>query len=194
MVLLLVVVMSSLAMTAQATLFARFGSLLFRVPSQFWSLGHDVWPTLVRMLAFVIAVGVFTMLYLYLPRLRVELRDVLPGAVQAGILWELTKQLFVWYISSAAAFSKVYGSISAVLVLLIWTHVSALILIWGGEFSAEYARFRRFPARTRDRRQSWLKGLGSRRRDLRPTIGGLLFESVSPEGQSTQLNDEPLWP
>ena len=36
-----------------------------------------------------------------------------------------------------------YGSLSAVLVLLIWMHVSALILIWGGEFSAEYARYRR---------------------------------------------------
>jgi membrane protein len=195
MILLLVVVMSSLAMTAQAALFARFGSLLFRVSagSRFWSLGHDVWPTLVRMLAFVIAVGVFTMLYLYLPRLRVELRDVLPGAVQAGILWELTKQLFVWYISSAD-FRKVYGSISAVLLLLIWTHVSALILIWGGEFSAEYARFRRFPARTRDGRQGWLKGARSRRRSLRPSIGGLLFQSASSEGQSTQRYDEPSWP
>lgn len=148
MILLLVFVMGSLAMTAQAAGFARFASSLFQVSagSRVWTLGHDIWWTLVRILSFVIAIGVFAVLYLYLPRLRVQLKDVLPGALQAAILWEVTKQIFIWYVASVADFRKVYGSISAVLVLLIWTHVSALILIWGGEFSAEYARFRRNPA------------------------------------------------
>lgn len=147
MTLLLFFVMSSLAMTTQAALFARFGSFLLRVPAGdwLWGLGHNAWSILGRMTALAITISVFTVLYLYLPRLTVQLRDVLLGALQAGILWELSKHAFVWYIATIADFGKVYGSISAVLVLLIWTHFSALILIWGGEFSAEYARFRRLP-------------------------------------------------
>jgi membrane protein len=147
MTLLLFFVMISLAMTTQAALFARFGSLLLRVPAGewLWSLGHNAWSILGQLASVILTVGVLTVLYLYLPRLKVQLQDVLPGALQAGLLWEVSKHAFVWYITAVADFGKVYGSISAVLVLLIWTHVSALILIWGGEFSAEYTRFRRLP-------------------------------------------------
>jgi membrane protein len=125
MTILLFFVMSSMAMTTQAALVGRrFDSLLGQLT------------------ALCITIGVFTVLYLYLPRLTVQLKDVIWGALQAGILWEILKHAFVWYLATTD-FSKVYGSISAVLVLLIWMHVSALILIWGGEFSAEYARYRR---------------------------------------------------
>lgn len=145
MTILLFFVMSSMAMTTQAALVARFDSFLLRVPSGngHWTLGQRVWSVVGQMTALCITIGVFTVLYLYLPRLTVQLKDVVWGALQAGILWEILKHAFVWYIASIADFSKVYGSISAVLVLLIWMHVSALILIWGGEFSAEYARYRR---------------------------------------------------
>jgi membrane protein len=148
MTILLFFVMSSMAMTTQAALVARFDSLLLRVPSGNGpgTLGHLAWSVVAQMAAFCITIGVFTVLYLYLPRITVELKDVIWGALQAGILWELLKYAFVWYLSSIADFSKVYGSISAVLVLLIWMHVSALILIWGGEFSAEYSRYRRISA------------------------------------------------
>lgn len=148
MTILLFFVMSSMAMTTQAALVARFDSFLLRVPSrdgQHWTLGHWVWSVVGQMTALCITIGVFTVLYLYLPRLTVQLKDVIWGALQAGILWEILKHAFVWYIATTD-FSKVYGSISAVLVLLIWMHVSALILIWGGEFSAEYARYRRVSA------------------------------------------------
>jgi membrane protein len=145
MTILLFFVMSSMAMTTQAAMVARFDALLLRVPSgnEHWTLGQRVWSLLAQTTALCLTIGVFTVLYLYLPRLSVELKDVIWGALQAGILWEILKHAFVWYIATVADFGKVYGSISAVLVLLIWMHVSALILIWGGEFSAEYARYRR---------------------------------------------------
>ena len=151
MTILLFFVMSSMAMTTQAALFARFDSLLLRVPSGngHWALGHRAWSVVAQITALCITIGVFTILYVYLPRLTVQLKDVIWGALQAGILWEILKHAFVWYLATTADFSKVYGSISAVLVLLVWMHVSALILIWGGEFSAEYARYRRISARSR---------------------------------------------
>ena len=148
MTILLFFVMSSMAMTTQAALVARFDSFFLRGPAtnESSALGHRVWFLAGQMTALCITIGVFTVLYLYLPRLTVQLKDVVWGALQAGVLWEILKHAFVWYIATVADFGKVYGSISAVLVLLIWMHVSALILIWGGEFSAEYARYRRASA------------------------------------------------
>jgi len=148
MTILLFFVMSSMAMTTQAALVERFDSFFLRGPAtnESSALGHRVWFLASQMTALCITIGVFTVLYLYLPRLTVQLKDVVWGALQAGVLWEILKHAFVWYIATVADFGKVYGSISAVLVLLIWMHVSALILIWGGEFSAEYARYRRAAA------------------------------------------------
>lgn len=145
MTLLLCFVLASVLMTTQDALYARFGSLLLRVPlgEWVWSMGHSAWSAFGWMVSLVLTIGVLTILYLYLPRLKIELRDVVLGAVCAGVCWELSKHAFVWYIARVTDYSKVYGSIAAVLLLLIWIHFSALIVIWGAELSSEYSRFRR---------------------------------------------------
>ena len=132
-------------MTTQGTLFARFGSRLLRVPlgEWVWSMGHSAWSVVGRIASLILTIGVLTVLYLYLPRLKVQWREVLLGAACAGVCWELATHAFVWYVARVTDYSKVYGSIAAVLLLLIWIHFSALILIWGAELASEYSRFRK---------------------------------------------------
>lgn len=149
MTLLLGFALTSAALTAQGTLFARLGALLLRVPlwEWVWSTIHFVWSVMGSLASLMLTIGVLVVLYLYLPRLKVELRDVLLGAISAGLCWELSKHIFIWYVARVTDYSHVYGSIAAVLLLLIWIHVSALIMIWGAELSSEYSRFRRsYPA------------------------------------------------
>lgn len=143
--LLVLFVMVSIALTTQAALFERFGSLLLRNPlgHWLWGLGSHAFSLLGRAVSVILTILAFITAYLYLPRLRVNLGDVVLGAVGAGICWELSKQAFVWYVTAVADYSKVYGSISAVLILLIWAHFSALILIWGAEFASEYSKYRK---------------------------------------------------
>ena len=105
-------------------------------------MGHSAWSVVGRIASLILTIGVLTILYRYLPRLKVQLREVVLGAVCAGVCWELSTHAFVWYVARVTDYSKVYGSIAAVLVLLIWTHVSALILIWGAELGSEYSRLR----------------------------------------------------
>ena len=145
MTLLLCFVLTSVLMTTQGALFARFGSLLLRVPlgEWVWSMGHSAWSVLGRIVSLILTIGVLTVLYLYLPRLKVQLREVVLGAACAGVCWELSTHAFVWYVARVTDYSKVYGSIAAVLLLLIWIHFSALILIWGAELASEYSRFRK---------------------------------------------------
>jgi uncharacterized BrkB/YihY/UPF0761 family membrane protein len=95
------------------------------------------------MASLILTIGVLTVLYRYLPRLKVQLRDVVLGAVCAGVCWELSTHAFVWYVARVTDYSKVYSSMAAVLLLLIWSHFSALILIWGAELALDYSRFRK---------------------------------------------------
>jgi membrane protein len=142
---LLLFVIVSVAWTTQAAVFERFGSLLLGYPfgDWLWAVGNHAFFLLGRAISVILTILAFTIAYLYLPRLEVSLGDVAVGAIGAGMCWELSKQAFVWYITTVADYSKVYGSISAVLILLIWAHLSALILIWGAELASEYSKYRR---------------------------------------------------
>jgi membrane protein len=72
----------------------------------------------------------------------VRFRDVWPGAIVTGLLWRLALKGFGWYVRDLSRFS-VHGSVAAVVVFLMWVYVSAVILLYGVEFSVAYARLRR---------------------------------------------------
>ena len=59
-----------------------------------------------------------------------------------GGLWRLAFKGFSLYVRDLSRFS-VHGSISAVVVFLVWVYVSAVILLYGVEVSAAYARLRK---------------------------------------------------
>jgi membrane protein len=88
---------------------------------------------------FVLIVG---LIYFYVPNAKVRLRDVWFGAIVAGLLWRLAFAGFSWYVRDLSRFS-VHGSIAAVVVFLAWVYLSAVILLYGAEVSAAYARLRK---------------------------------------------------
>jgi membrane protein len=88
---------------------------------------------------FILIVG---LVYYFVPNAKVRLRDVWWGAVIAGGLWRLAFAGFSWYVRDFSRFS-VHGSIAAVVVFLVWVYVSAVILLYGVEVSAAYARLRK---------------------------------------------------
>ena len=76
---------------------------------------------------------------------KVRFRDVWVGAVLTGLLWRGALALFSNYVRDLSRFS-VHGSIAAVVVFLLWVYVSAVILLYGVEVTAAYARLRRHRA------------------------------------------------
>ena len=90
-------------------------------------------------LIFVVVVG---LLFYFVPNARVRFRDVWPGAIVTGALWRLALKGFGWYVRDLSRFS-VHGSLAAVVVFLMWVYLSAVILIYGVEFTVAYARLRR---------------------------------------------------
>jgi membrane protein len=91
----------------------------------------------------VVSVAIFALIYRFVPRATLEWRDVWPGGLAAGLAWEAAKQLFTWYLGNFARYSLVYGSVGAIIAFLFWSYLSAVILLLGAEFTAEYSRWRR---------------------------------------------------
>ena len=91
----------------------------------------------------MLTVTMFLLVYKFMPNTRTYWRYIWPGAVLAGALFELAKNMFVIYLSKFASFENVYGTLTPVIILLLWTYVSSLILIFGAELSSEYGRLRR---------------------------------------------------
>ena len=78
-----------------------------------------------------------------MPNAKVRFRDVWPGAIVTGLLWHGALVGFSFYVRDMGRFNMVHGSIAAVVVFLIWVYTSAVMLLYGVEFTAAYARLRR---------------------------------------------------
>jgi len=86
----------------------------------------------------------FWFAYQFIPYTRVRISAALVGAVVGGTLWELAKGAFNWYITNMTAFDKVYGSLGAVPVFLLWIYLTWLIVLFGAEvaYAVQYPRER----------------------------------------------------
>jgi membrane protein len=89
---------------------------------------------------FIIVVG---LVFYFVPNAKVRFRDVWIGAFITGLLWKGALVGFSWYMSDMSRFTRVNGSIAAVVVFLVWVYLQAVILLYGVEFTAAYARLRR---------------------------------------------------
>ena len=91
--------------------------------------------------ATLLLIIVVALILYFVPDTTLRLSDVWPGAVLTGVLWRLALAAFSRYLGLGVL--TVQGSVAAVVVFLLWVYVSAVILIYGVEFSAAYARLRR---------------------------------------------------
>ena len=92
--------------------------------------------------SFLLMVSIFLLLYKFLPNTKTYWRYIWPGAVVAAVQFEVAKNLFITYLNQFASFENVHGTLAPVIILLLWSYVSALILIMGAELSSEYGRLR----------------------------------------------------
>ena len=93
----------------------------------------------VAFMTFVLVVG---LIFYFVPNTKVRLRDVWPGALLTAIMWRVAFEGFAWYVRHWAR-SSVHGSIATVVWFLLWVYISAVILLYGVEFTAAFARLRR---------------------------------------------------
>ncbi|HEY3311347.1 MAG TPA: YihY/virulence factor BrkB family protein [Anaerolineales bacterium] len=115
------------------------GSLVLRLPTH-------VTP-LVGALSFIVAtllnVALFMLLYALLPHGASSWREILPGAIAAGLVWELAKKAFLLFVTFYVSMSNlVYGSVSAIIAFLVWAYLSGHIFLFGAYLNLAYHQIR----------------------------------------------------
>jgi membrane protein len=101
------------------------------------SVGSAFWQVLFATVSYLVTVALFVLVYRFMPKAAVTLRDTLPGAFLAGLLWEIAKYIFALSLHYFH-YDQVYGSVGAVVAVLTWSYVSSLILLFGAQLTAVF--------------------------------------------------------
>ncbi len=100
------------------------------------------WNFFFPVAAMVLAMMALTVIYRVARPSEDSMRNVLPGAMVATLLWWLVDVLFGVYVRRVP-YSVVYGGLAAVIGLIIWMQLSAVIIFLGAAWNAELAESRR---------------------------------------------------
>jgi membrane protein len=81
---------------------------------------------------------VFALIYRYAPNVRAQdWQALMPGALVGVGLWLMATGVFRLYLAYFGSYSKTYGSLGAVIVLMLWLYVSGAAILIGGEVNSE---------------------------------------------------------
>jgi len=81
-----------------------------------------------------------TGIYVLMPVGSRPLRHAIIGGITAGLLWEFTRHLLVWYFAHLSFVNVVYGSLATTIIALLMLEIAAIILLLGAQLIAEYER------------------------------------------------------
>ena len=123
-------------------------------PLRHW-IAHEVgkhsilqgwWNIFFPVMAMVLGMLSLTVIYRVARAKEDSLRNVLPGAAVATLLWWITNVVFGTYVRRVP-YSVVYGGLAAVIGLMIWMELSAVIIFLGAAWNAELAASRKLEER-----------------------------------------------
>ncbi len=84
----------------------------------------------------------FAFLYRVVPAVPTRIRGIWPGALAAAVGFEALQYGFSAYLASFAHYTKVYGSLGAVVAFMFFVYLASMVFLFGAEIAAEYPRLR----------------------------------------------------
>jgi membrane protein len=126
------VVAFSISVTANLQQSPRVRELLGLMPEGLLPAGMRVGMQAASLLGVCFA---FTLALVIIPHTRVRFRAAVAGGVVGGVIWHLSKMLYVYLSATAFRYSAIYGALGALPIFMIWIYVSWLIVL----FAATYA-------------------------------------------------------
>ena len=94
-----------------------------------WTVAR--WPAIVALMMVAVA-----LIYYVMPDVKQEFRFITPGSVLAVVVWIIASLGFGYYVKTFADYNAMYGSIGAIIVLLLYFYISAAVLLLGAEMNA----------------------------------------------------------
>lgn len=131
-------------------------------------------PALARVTAYIIGMRtavslvvlalIFLMVYKFLPNRKTSFRSQVPGAVISAVAWSLFSLGFSVYLDYYDGFSNMYGSLTTIILILLWLYFCMYIVLIGAESNAYFEeRLRRLhrvaSERIRNEYQGLLRGI-----------------------------------
>jgi membrane protein len=162
----------ALGMTVAAIVFAMVALLLIAaIPAvlHLLPLGNNLkilsyvipWPLLILLMSAILAAT-----YRYAPsRREPKWRWVSWGGVVATLLWVAASAVFSVYVAKFGNYDKTFGSLGAVVVLLMWLYISAYVVLFGACLNAEMER-----QTAQDTTEGTAKPMGARDAKMADTI------------------------
>jgi len=88
-----------------------------------------------KLVPYLLIIGAFTFLYMFIPNTRVKLRAAAAGGVLAGLLWQTGSAAFAAFVAQSTNYNAIYSGFAIVIFLLIWLYLGWLILLTGCQLS-----------------------------------------------------------
>jgi len=116
----------------------RFDRYLKRLLKDEWhyTIAPIFFKVVLIAVSFSLTVVIFALIYKLVPYTRIRFAQVVPAAVLAAFTWEIAKYGFTSMIRFSN-YTSVYGSIATIIVILIWVYLSATIILFFAEYSAQ---------------------------------------------------------
>jgi membrane protein len=95
------------------------------------------WKILQWPLALFFVVLSFALMYFWGPDAKQEWQWITPGSLVGVAIWIGVSVAFRVYLHFYNSYSKTYGSLGAVIILLLWLYISGLAILTGGEINSE---------------------------------------------------------
>jgi membrane protein len=137
LVMLVLLVASALIVVVTGGLAAKVGHGLGIGSAAVTAWEIAKWPVLLVMVSIM-----FAILYWASPNAKRGFRLISPGSVLAVVLWLIASGLFALYVANFGSYNKVYGSLAAVIIFLVWMWISNIAVLIGAQFNAELERER----------------------------------------------------
>ncbi|HKL41720.1 MAG TPA: YihY/virulence factor BrkB family protein [Clostridia bacterium] len=76
------------------------------------------------------------LIYMYVPNIKLKIKDVIWGTVFSIVGWSILSYFFTIFVNEFANYRVVYGSLATVIILMFWLYFSSILLIVGGEINS----------------------------------------------------------
>lgn len=104
------------------------------------SLGLDIFLTILRWaVALLLIYSMITLIYRYGPSMFKRTPFINPGSILATVLSLLTSLGFSYFVNNFGRYNEIYGSIGALIVIMIWIQINAFVILIGYELNASIA-------------------------------------------------------
>lgn len=102
--------------------------------------GGTLWKILNFIISLGVFIGLFALIFKFLPDVKIPWTDVWIGAAATAVLFGVGKSLIGLYLGTAGVGSS-YGAAGSLIVLLVWVYYSSIILFLGAEMTQVYAKW-----------------------------------------------------